>query len=212
MKNHLWATRTWLARHRRTVAWRVKTLKRFLIIGCEVVNYHLQGFCDVPYTWLKLCAFDECSQDSFRFEHHGIEQGLRCRGGALLLEREFLVFTRIPWTGRNVRRLHFKAPTMCLRSKTSGSRFCRTQAKMTCTKCSVEQYDATLKILDWFSFWTEQQSSWRKSKWSCIHRTNEKISNFMYNGFLCMSYILYNLDVIHIYIFVTTKTPFQYHL
>lgn len=152
MKNHLWATRTWLARHRRTVAWRVKTLKRFLIIGCEVVNYHLQGFCDVPYTWLKLCAFDECSQDSFRFEHHGIEQGLRCRGGALLLEREFLVFTRIPWTGRNVRRLHFKAPTMCLRSKTSGSRFCRTQAKMTCTKCSVEQYDATLKILDWFSF------------------------------------------------------------
>lgn len=152
MKNHLWATRTWLVRHRRTVAWRVKTLKRFLIIGCEVVNYHLQGFCDVPYTWLKLCAFDECSQDSFRFEHHGIEQGLRCRGGALLLEREFLVFTRIPWTGRNVRRLHFKAPTMCLRSKTSGSRFCRTQAKMTCTKCSVEQYDATLKILDWFSF------------------------------------------------------------
>lgn len=152
MKNHLWATRTWLARHRRTVAWRVKTLKRFLIIGCEVVNYHLQGFCDVPYTWLKLCAFDECSQDSFRFEHHGTEQGLRCRGGALLLEREFLVFTRIPWTGRNVRRLHFKAPTMCLRSKTSGSRFCRTQAKMTCTKCSVEQYDATLKILDWFSF------------------------------------------------------------
>lgn len=152
MKNHLWATRTWLARHRRTVAWRVKTLKRFLIIGCEVVNYHLQGFCDVPYTWLKLCAFDECSQDSFRFEHHGIEQGLRCRGGALLLEREFLVFTRIPWTGRNVRRLHFKAPTMCLRSKTSGSRFCRTQAKMTCTKCSVEQYYATLKILDWFSF------------------------------------------------------------
>lgn len=152
MKNHLWATRTWLARHRRTVAWRVKTLKRFLIIGCEVVNYHLQGFCDVPYTWLKLCAFDECSQDSFRFEHHGIEQGLRCRGGALLLEREFLVFTRIPWTGRNVRRLHFKAPTMCLQSKTSGSRFCRTQAKMTCTKCSVEQYDATLKILDWFSF------------------------------------------------------------
>lgn len=152
MKNHLWATRTWLARHRRTVAWRVKTLKRFLIIGCEVVNYHLKGFCDVPYTWLKLCAFDECSQDSFRFEHHGIEQGLRCRGGALLLEREFLVFTRIPWTGRNVRRLHFKAPTMCLRSKTSGSRFCRTQAKMTCTKCSVEQYDATLKILDWFSF------------------------------------------------------------
>lgn len=182
MKNHLWATRTWLARHRRTVAWRVKTLKRFLIIGCEVVNYHLQGFCDVPYTWLKLCAFDECSQDSFRFEHHGIEQGLRCRGGALLLEREFLVFTRIPWTGRNVRRLHFKAPTMCLRSKTSGSRFCRTQAKMTCTKCSVEQYDATLKILDWFSFWTEQQSSWRKSKWSFIHWTNEKISiYFMYN-------------------------------
>lgn len=119
---------------------------------------------------------------------------------------------KIPWTGRNVRRLHFKAPTMCLRSKTSGSRFCRTQAKMTCTKCSVEQYDATLKILDWFSFWTEQQSSWRKSKWSFIHRTNEKISNFMYNGFMCMSYMQYKLDVIHIYMFVTTKTPFQYHM
>lgn len=138
-----------------------KTNGRVASQNVKTLSYHRvrsrklspSGFCDVPYTWLKLCAFDECSQDSFRFEHHGIEQGLRCRGGALLLEREFLVFTRIPWTGRNVRRLHFKAPTMCLRSKTSGSRFCRTQAKMTCTKCSVEQYDATLKILDWFSFW-----------------------------------------------------------
>lgn len=154
------------------------------------------GFCDVPYTWLKLCAFDECSQDSFRFEHHGIEQGLRCRGGALLLEREFLVFTRIPWTGRNVRRLHFKAPTMCLRSKTSGSRFCRTQAKMTCTKCSVEQYDATLKILDWFSFWTEQQSFWRKSKWSFIHWTNEKISiYFMYSSAWVTVYSWCNIHI-----------------
>lgn len=209
MKNHLWATRTWLARHRRTVAWRVKTLKRFLIIGCEVVNYHLQGFCDVPYTWLKLCAFDECSQDSFRFEHHGIEQGLRCRGGALLLEREFLVFTRIPWTGRNVRRLHFKAPTMCLRSKTSASRFCRTQAKMTCTKCSVEQYDATLKILDWFSFWTEQQSSWGSPSGLLYI---ERMKRYLFTLCIIVHELQYNLDVIYICIFVTTTAPPQYYL
>lgn len=209
MKNHLWATRTWLARHRRTVAWRVKTLKRFLIIGCEVVNYHLQGFCDVPYTWLKLCAFDECSQDSFRFEHHGIEQGLRCRGGALLLEREFLVFTRIPWTGRNVRRLHFKAPTMCLRSKTSGSRFCRTQAKMTCTKCSVEQYDATLKILDWFSF--ELNSSRLEGSPSGLLYI-ERMKRYLFTLCIIVHELQYNLHVIYIYIFVTTTTPPQYYL
>lgn len=209
MKNHLWATRTWLARHRRTVAWRVKTLKRFLIIGCEVVNYHLQGFCDVPYTWLKLCAFDECSQDSFRFEHHGIEQGLRCRGGALLLEREFLVFTRIPWTGRNVRRLHFKAPTMCLRSKTSGSRFCRTQAKMTCTKCSVEQYDATLKILDWFSF--ELNSSRLEGSPSGLLYI-ERMKRYLFTLCIIVHELQYNLDVIYIYIFVTTTAPPQYYL
>lgn len=209
MKNHLWATRTWLARHRRTVAWRVKTLKRFLIIGCEVVNYHLQGFCDVPYTWLKLCAFDECSQDSFRFEHHGIEQGLRCRGGALLLEREFLVFTRIPWTGRNVRRLHFKAPTMCLRSKTSGSRFCRTQAKMTCTKCSVEQYDATLKILDWFSF--ELNSSRLEGSPSGLLYI-ERMKRYLFTLCIIVHELQHNLDVIYIYIFVTTTAPPQYYL
>lgn len=46
----------------------------------------------------------------------------------------FLMFTSKPWTDRNVRWLHFKAPTQCLSSKTRAIRVCC--IRLMCTKCS----------------------------------------------------------------------------
>ena len=46
----------------------------------------------------------------------------------------FLMFTSKTWTDRNVRWLHFKAPTQCLSSKTRAIRVCC--IRLTCTKCS----------------------------------------------------------------------------